>query len=79
MVGGLYWKNLEEDRVYLEWVAVKNKYQKIALSKRLMSDFYKRMTHVGITHITVGFYAQEFFFKNGFKIEKQYGGMVKKL
>ena len=79
LVGGLYWKNLEENRVYLEWVAVKNKYQKIALSKRLMSDFYKRMTHVGITHITVGFYAQEFFFKNGFKIEKQYGGMVKKL
>ena len=79
LVGGLYWKNLEEDRVYLEWVAVKNKYQKIALSKRLMSDFYKRMTHVGITHVTVGFYAQEFFFKNGFKIEKQYGGMVKKL
>ena len=65
--------------VYLEWVAVKYKYQKIALSKRLMSDFYKRMTHLGITHITVGFYAQEFFFKNGFKIEKQYGGMVKKL
>ena len=79
LVGGLYWKNMEENRIHLEWVAVKNKYQKIALSKRLMSDFYKRMEHIGITHITVGFYAQEFFFKNGFKIEKQYGGMVKKL
>ena len=79
LVGGLYWKNMEKDRIHLEWVAIKNKYQKIALSKRLMSDFFKRMKHINISHITVGFYAQEFFFNNGFKIEKQYGGMVKEL
>ncbi len=79
LVGGLYWKNMGKDRIHLEWVAIKNKYQKIALSKRLMSDFFKRMKHINISHITVGFYAQEFFFNNGFKIEKQYGGMVKEL
>ena len=79
LVGGLYWKNMGKDRIHLEWVVIKNKYQKIALSKRLMSDFFKRMKHINISHITVGFYAQEFFFNNGFKIEKQYGGMVKEL
>ena len=54
-------------------------YQKINLSKCIMEDFYKRMKHLGIKYITVGFYAQDFFSKHSFKIEKQYGGMVKRL
>jgi len=44
-----------------------------------MSDFFDRMDHDGIGIITVGFYAQKFFAKHGFKIEKQHGGMVKRL
>ncbi len=79
LVGGLYWKNMEKDRIHLEWVAVREKYQKIALSKRLMADFYKRMKHRGIMAITVGFYVEKFFFRQGFKIDKRYGGLVKKL
>ena len=79
LVGGLYWKNMEKGRVHLEWVTIRKKYQKIELSKRMMDDFFKRMTHEKINFITVGFYAQEFFSKHGFKIEKQHGGMVKRL
>ena len=79
LVGGLYWKNMEKDRIHLEWVAVRQKYQKIALSKRLMTDFYKRMKHRGIQIITVGFYVEKFFFRQGFIIDKRYGGLVKKL
>ena len=79
LTGGLYWKRLESNRVHLEWVVIKKKYQKIELSKRLMSDFFDRMNHDGIGIITVGFYAQEFFAKHRFRIEKQHGGMVKRL
>ena len=78
IVGGLYWKKVN-DVIHLEWVAIKRKYQKISLSKRLMADFNKRMKASGFGIITVGFYAQNFFKKHGFKIEKQYGGMVRKL
>jgi len=70
---------MEKNKIHLEWVAIRKKYQKIFLSKRIMSDFFKRMKHGGIEIITVGFYAQEFFSKHGFKIEKQFGGMVKRL
>ena len=77
LVGGLFWKNLEQDRIHLEWVIVREKYRKISLSKRLMDDFYKRMEYRGIQIITVGFYVEKFFFKHGFKINKQYGGLVK--
>ncbi|MBL51697.1 MAG: hypothetical protein CMG57_07050 [Candidatus Marinimicrobia bacterium] len=77
LVGGLFWKNLEQDRIHLEWVIVREKYRKISLSKRLMDDFYKRMEYRGIQIITVGFYVEKFFFRHGFKINKQYGGLVK--
>jgi hypothetical protein len=44
-----------------------------------MSDFFKRKKHQGIHTITVGFYAEKFFFKQGFKIDKQFGGLVKRI
>jgi hypothetical protein len=79
MVGGLYWKNMENNRIHLEWVAVREKYRNISLSNRLMDDFYKRMKHRGVDIITVGFYVEKFFFRQGFEINKQYGGLVKRL
>ena len=79
IAGGLYWKKIDEKKIHLEWVAVKQKYQKISLSKRLMSDFFKRKKHQGIENITVGFYAEDFFSKHGFKLDKRFGGMVKEI
>jgi len=38
LVGGLFWKNTGEKSIYLEWVAIRKKYQKIGLSKLLMND-----------------------------------------
>jgi hypothetical protein len=37
------------------------------------------MKHKNIQIITVGYYAEEFFSKFGFKINKKYSGMVKEL
>ena len=44
-----------------------------------MNDLFKRMEHKNIQIVTVGFYAENFFSKYGFKIDKKYGGMVRKL
>tara|TARA_B100001250_G_C19814758_1_gene797721 strand:+ start:1321 stop:5919 length:4599 start_codon:yes stop_codon:yes gene_type:complete len=79
MVGGLYWKNMEKNRIHLEWIAIREKYRNISLSNRLMDDFYKRMKHRGVDIITVGFYVEKFFFRQGFEVNKQYGGLVKNL
>tara|TARA_Y100000768_G_scaffold243101_1_gene184213 strand:- start:140 stop:739 length:600 start_codon:yes stop_codon:yes gene_type:complete len=79
LVGGLFWKNTGEKSIYLEWVAIRKKYQKIGLSKLLVNDLFKRMEHKNIQTITVGFYAENFFSKYGFRIDKKYGGMVKRL
>ncbi len=79
LVGGLFWKNTGNNSIYLEWVAIRKKYQKIGLSRLLMNDLFKRMEHKNIKIIIVGFYAEKFFSKYGFKIDKKYGGMVKEL
>ena len=44
-----------------------------------MNDLFKRMKHKNIKIITVGFYAEKFFSKYGFEINKKYSGMVKEL
>jgi len=79
LAGGLYWKNVDSDRVHLEWVAVAENYRGVSLSKRLLDDYYERMRQQGIRIITVGFYLENFFFKQGFEIDKRYGGLVKTL
>jgi long-chain acyl-CoA synthetase len=79
IVGGLFWKPMETERIHLEWVAIKQKNRGVNLSKILLNDFFKRMLHQNIKIITVGFYVEKFFSKHGFKLNKRYGGLVKKL
>ena len=77
LVGGLFWKPLEKQQIHLEWVAIKPKYRGFNLSKNLMNDFFKRMKYQNIKAITVGFYVEKFFSKYGFKLNKEFGGLVK--
>ena len=70
---------MDPHRVHLEWGAIGDHYRGIALSMRLLYDYYERMRQRGIKVITVGFYLENFFFKQGFEINKRYGGLVKLL
>ncbi len=79
LAGGLYWKNVASDRVHLEWVVINEQNQNLSLSQRLLSEYYERMRFQGIKIITVGFYLENFFYKQGFLIDEHYGGLVKKL
>ncbi len=79
LAGGLYWKSITSDRVHLEWVVINEQNQNLSLSQRLLSEYYERMKLQGIKIITVGFYLENFFYKQGFKIDEHYGGLVKKL
>lgn len=79
VVGGLYYKVKNNLRVHLEWVVIMNKYQQRNLSERLMNDFFNRMLRNGHSIVTVGFYHENFFYKQGFKIDQSFGGLVKKL
>ena len=79
VIGGLYYKIKNKTRVHLEWVVIMKKYQRRNLSKRLMDDFFNRIKQGGQKMITVGFYHESFFYKQGFSIDQSFGGLVKKL
>ena len=68
-----------KNRIHLEWIVIRERYQNLSLSKRILDDFYERMRNRGIQIITVGFYLERFFFKQGFEIDSHYGGLVKNL
>ena len=44
-----------------------------------MNEFFHRAKDEGYNYITTGFYRPEYFYRFGFKIEKKYSGLVKKL
>ena len=69
-------KNL---RIHLEWIVIMKKYQNRNLSKRLMDDFFNRMSQSGYKTVTVGFYHERLFYAQGFEINQGFGGLVKKL
>ena len=79
VIGGLYYKIKNNVRVHLEWVVIRKKYQRLKLSRRLMDDFFNRMKQNGLNIVTVVFYHENFFYKQGFNIDQSYGGLVKKL
>ncbi|MFL2994992.1 MAG: GNAT family N-acetyltransferase [Candidatus Neomarinimicrobiota bacterium] len=79
VVGGLYYKIKNKTRVHLEWVVIMKKYQNRNLSERLMDDFFNRLKQMGIELITVGFYHESFFYKQGFNIDQSFGGLIKRL
>ena len=48
-------------------------------TKHYIKDNTTKEVYKNIQSITVGFYAENFFSKYGFKIDKKYGGMVRHL
>ena len=76
---GLSYKLKNNLRIHLEWVVIMKKYQNRNLSKRLMNDFFNRMSQAGHKIVTVGFYHESFFYKQGFEIDQSFGGLVKNL
>ena len=79
LVGGLYYKKIEDDTVHLEKVVVDNHFRKKGISDSLLNELFKRMRTRQINYNTTGFFRPEYFYRFGFKIERKYAGLVKDL
>lgn len=77
LAGGVFWKNISSKHVHIEWVVIKKAFQKNNLSHKLMDECFNRLNARGITHATVGFFHEKFFYKMGFQIDPEFGGLVK--
>ena len=78
LVGGVYWKESEKTNiVHFEWIVIRSKYRNKHLSNQLMDELMSRLRNKGVQYVIVGFFQEEFFYKHGFIIDKNFGGLVK--
>ncbi|MEN8191663.1 MAG: GNAT family N-acetyltransferase [Bacteroidota bacterium] len=79
IIGGLFYSQSEENTVHMEKIVVSNHYRRKGISDMLMNEFFERMKSDGLKYVTTGFFRPEYFYRFGFKVEKKYSGLVKKL
>ncbi len=79
IIGGIYWKDAGNKTAYLERIVISYEYRKKNLSTTLLSEFFQRLIHLNFQHVTVGYFQAGLFYKHGFSIDKQFGGLVKHL
>jgi long-subunit acyl-CoA synthetase (AMP-forming) len=79
IIGGLFYKRLDDKAVYMDKIVVSNRYRRKGISEGLMNELFNRMRSHHIKYVTTGFFRPEYFYKFGFKIERKYSGLVKNL
>ena len=79
VIGGLFYRILDERTVHIEKIVVTGKYRRKGISEGLMSEFFSRMQDGKFRYVTTGFFRPEYFYRFGFKIERKYAGLVKDL
>ncbi len=79
IIGGLFYQVIDETTVNIEKIVVAMRYRRKGISVKLMNEFFSRMTDQKFEYVTTGFFRPEYFYRFGFKIEKKYSGLVKKL
>ena len=79
MVGGVYWKKIEEKTAYIEKIVIRYPYRKRHLSLKLLEELFNRLRDHRYKYVTIGFFQAGLFYKLGFQIDRKFGGLVKEL
>jgi len=79
VIGGLFYKALDEQTVYMEKIVVSSQLRRKGISDGLMNEFFNRLRDEKIQNVTTGFFRPEYFYRFGFKVERKYAGLVKDL
>ncbi len=79
VVGGVYWKPTSINTAYIERIVISHRYRKLHLSTRLLEELFNRLRDRSYQYVTVGFFQAGLFYKVGFTVNKEFGGLVKPL
>ncbi len=79
VIGGLFYQVLDEQTVYMEKIVVSSHLRRKGISDGLMNEFFNRLRDEKYENVTTGFFRPEYFYRFGFKVERRYAGLVKKL
>ncbi len=79
IIGGLFYFPVDESRVHMDKIVVADPFRRKGISDILMKEFFNRMKNERYEYVTTGFFRPEYFYKFGFKVERKYSGLAKKL
>ncbi len=79
LIGGTFWKKVDDTTAYLERIVIHPKYQKRHLSSHLLDELFNRLRNKRYNYITVGFFQAGLFYNKGFNIDNRFGGLVRTL
>lgn len=79
VIGGLFYIDQSDTLVYMDKVVISESHRGSGISRGLLDEFVNRMRNAQKKMITTGFLHPGYFYKFGFKIEKDQGGLVKYL
>jgi len=79
VIGGLFYLDQGEEVIYMDKVVVSDNHRGGGVSRGLLNEFVNRMRNAKKKMITTGFLHPGYFYKFGFIIEKDQGGLVKYL
>jgi predicted GNAT family acetyltransferase len=79
VIGGLFYRQLGPDRVYMEKVTVGRKHRGKGVSDGLMRVFVRRLRARGMARLETGFYQPDYLRRFGFRTDPTSGGLVRDL
>ena len=79
VIGGLCYKELENNIVLIDGMAVTSSLQARGIGSRMMTDFFSRMKAKGFKMVKAHFLFGNYYLKHNFKIDKEWGALVREL
>jgi len=79
VIGGLYYRQVGPDRVFMEKVTVARKHRGKGVSDGLMRVFIRRLRARGMKRLETGFFQPDYLRRFGFRTDPTSGGLVRDL
>jgi hypothetical protein len=79
VIGGLFYRQVAPDRVYMEKVMVGRRHRGKGVSDGLMRVFIRRLRARGLKRLETGFFQPEYLRRFGFRTDPTSGGLVRDL
>ncbi|MCX8160374.1 MAG: GNAT family N-acetyltransferase [Candidatus Saccharicenans sp.] len=79
LVGGISFRNLSSQVVFLEGVVVAEGYKNRGLGRAMLRDFIGRMASLGVKMVMTHYLIPLFFMKEGFALDRRWGALVRSI
>lgn len=77
MIGGLVFRELDEDTVFLDGIVVRQALAERGIAAAILADFCTRMASRNYKSIRTHYFLRRFYEEHGFKADQRLGGLVR--